>query len=98
MAMDVDPEGRETQALFAAAGFRDARVLEIGCGGGRLTRRYASSVRSAVGVDSALEGLVTAKHECPADLTRRLAFVQTGARALPFRGAAFDVVLFGWSL
>lgn len=98
MGMDIDPEGRETQALFAVADFREARVLEIGCGAGRLTRRYASVVRSAVGLDSALESLVTARRECPADLTHRLALVQTGAPALPFADTTFDVVVFGWSL
>ena len=77
---------------------KDARVLEIGCGAGRLTRRYASAVRFAVGLDSASETLVIAKHERPSDLARKMAFVQTGASTLPFGAGAFDVVLFGWSL
>lgn len=87
MATDIDPEGRETHELFSAADFRGARVLEIGCGAGRLMRRYANVARLAVGVDSALDSLPP-----------RLACVQAGAFALPFTGGFFDVVLFGWSL
>jgi cyclopropane fatty-acyl-phospholipid synthase-like methyltransferase len=87
VATDIDPEGRETQHLFAAADFRGARVLEIGCGAGRLMRRYADVTRTAVGVDSTLDGL-----------PRQLACVQAGAFALPFTEGSFEVVLFGWSL
>lgn len=87
MATDIDPEERETQELFATAGFRGTRVLEVGCGAGRLMRRYADLTRLAVGVDSALDGL-----------PRHLACVQAGAFALPFSEGSFEVVLFGWSL
>ena len=87
MATDIDPEGRETQELFAAASFRRARVLEIGCGSGRLMRRYVDVASLAVGVDSTLDGL-----------PRDLACVQAGASALPFPDRAFEVVVFGWSL
>ena len=87
VATDIDPEGRETQELFDAANFRGARVLEIGCGGGRLMRRYAGVARFAVGVDSAVE-----------NLPRLLACTQAGASALPFLDQTFEVVVFGWSL
>jgi ubiquinone/menaquinone biosynthesis C-methylase UbiE len=87
VATYIDPEGRETQELFAAADFRGARVLEIGCGAGRLMRRYADIARLAVGVDSALESL-----------PRRLACAQAAASALPFADRSFEVVVFGWSL
>jgi ubiquinone/menaquinone biosynthesis C-methylase UbiE len=84
---EIDPEGRETQELFAAADFRGARVLEIGCGAGRLMRRYAGVARSAVGVDSAVD-----------TLPRELPCLQAGATALPFADGSFEVVVFGWSL
>ena len=87
MATDIDPEGRETRELFAAADFRGTRVLEIGCGAGRLMRRYAHVARLAVGVDSALDSL-----------PREFACVQATATPLPFADRTFEVVLFGWSL
>ena len=98
MATEIDPEGREVAALLAAATFTGSRVLEIGCGSGRLTRRYATGVRLAIGIDSALDALTTAARECPTDLSNRVAFVHSGAATLPFSADAFDVVLFAWSL
>ena len=88
----------EVAALLAAATFTGRRVLEIGCGSGRLTQRYATSVRRAIGIDSDLDALTMATRECPTALTERVAFVHSGAATLPFRGDAFDLVLFAWSL
>ena len=39
MGSELDPKGVETRAVLSAADFRDARVLEIGCGDGRVTFR-----------------------------------------------------------
>ena len=42
MSIHVDPEGNEVRALERVAEWRRKRVLEIGCGGGRLTLRLAA--------------------------------------------------------
>ena len=41
MRLQVDPEGNEVRALRRAGPWRGKRVLEIGCGEGRLTLRLA---------------------------------------------------------
>jgi len=41
MAIRIDPENNETPALFDMVNFGGQRVLEIGCGNGRVTWRYA---------------------------------------------------------
>ncbi|NUM77281.1 class I SAM-dependent methyltransferase, partial [candidate division KSB1 bacterium] len=41
MAIIIDPEEKEIAALQQAAHWRDMRVLEAGCGNGRLTLRLA---------------------------------------------------------
>ena len=87
MATDIDPEGRETQELIAAADFHGARVLEIGCGSGRLMRRYADVARSVIGVDAD-----------SGSLPREFGCAQAAAFALPFVDRSFEVVVFGWSL
>jgi ubiquinone/menaquinone biosynthesis C-methylase UbiE len=98
MGTQIDPEGVETAALFAAADFHRARVLEIGCGAGRLTRRYASVSRRVVGIDPLTDSLITARRDRPAHRRGDLQYLQASALALPFAGANFDIVLFGWSL
>jgi len=46
MVIRTDPENNETRALFDLADFKSKRVLEIGCGDGRLTWRYATKPRT----------------------------------------------------
>ncbi len=65
-----------------------ARVLEIGCGEGRVVRDLADRGFSVTGIDIA-PSLVAAAEAADA----RCAFVVGDAAALPFPDAAFDVVV-----
>lgn len=97
MATIIDPAGNELAALFDAAPFAGARVLEIGSGDGRLALRYAGVARSVIGLDSSADDVATAVATC--SLARdRLRFARGSGVKLPFGAATFDVALFGWSL
>lgn len=98
MASEIDPQGRELQELLAAADFDEARVLEVGCGEGRLTFGYGKASAFIVGIEPKAKPLAAALNACPSPLGQRLDFVQASAMALPFRGGAFDVALFAKSL
>ncbi len=74
----------ETPLLAAARGRR--RVLEVGCGTGRLLAQVSAPTR--VGVDISAAMLAIARR-------RGLAVVRGDAHQLPFADAAFDVVLAG---
>src|SRR5262249_38024190 len=98
MPTQRDPEAVETAFLHSMATINDARVLEIGCGDGRLTWRYAGTTRGVFGIDSNREHLAVARRSCPAALGARVAFVQATAVALPFRAELFDGAVLAWSL
>lgn len=98
MPMQRDPEAVETAYLHGMTNLNDAHVLEIGCGDGRLTWRYAGRTRQVVGVDSNGEHLAVARRSCPLALGPRVAFVQATALALPFRADLFDGAVLAWSL
>jgi 16S rRNA A1518/A1519 N6-dimethyltransferase RsmA/KsgA/DIM1 with predicted DNA glycosylase/AP lyase activity len=94
MAIHEDPEGREA-AAFAAAGvsFAFRRVLEIGCGDGRLTRRVARDARSVLAIDPDVDAIARLRADLP----------HVDARAIPLDQLelpphSVDVVLFSWSL
>jgi 16S rRNA A1518/A1519 N6-dimethyltransferase RsmA/KsgA/DIM1 with predicted DNA glycosylase/AP lyase activity len=94
MPIDEDPEGHETTALDAVVSFSGRRVLEIGCGDGRLTARYSSRAASVIAIDPDAEAVAALADE-------RLPNVD--ARALPVDQIdlpphSIDVVLFAWSL
>ena len=98
MPTQLDPAGVEPRMLFDAADFRRARVLEVGCGDGRLAFRYADASAFVVGVEREATELAAARATCPPALRRRVRFIQATALALPFRSNTFDIAVLAWSL
>lgn len=74
MPVFADPEDTETRALHDYADFTGKRVLEIGCGDGRLTWRYADRVASVVAIDPNDEDIEIALEDCPADVRPKIEF------------------------
>ena len=92
----LDPEGAHLAALRRLGDFRGKRVLELGCGDGRLT--VGSPGRSYVfAFDTDAEAVKRARRSLPASspnvsLPRRFGQVD---RARPH---SFDLAVFSWSL
>ena len=97
MPHDRDPEGVELRNLLDVASLTGARVLELGCGDGRLLREVADSAELVVGIDPNAESLVAAMRE-HASAGHELRLVRANAVALPLARERFDVALLGWSL
>ncbi|MBP7147262.1 MAG: class I SAM-dependent methyltransferase [Acidobacteria bacterium] len=68
-----------------------ADVLELGCGYGRVVVRLAPRARWIVGIDTAMESLVLARHHA-ADWPNT-EFVQMNAARLAFHESSFDTVI-----
>lgn len=92
-----DPEDIERKYLREAAGLAGARVLEIGCGDGRMTWLYGYEARSVTGIDPEFDELQSALLDRPQDLPAETAFLQARAQSLPFRNESFDAAIFAWS-
>ena len=92
----VDPERRETRLLKRHVPFAGARVLDIGCGDGRLSNRIRGWVHSIVAVDMAGEDVRRAHaRKRLADVAR---FAVADASRLPFQDRSFNLALFSCSL
>ena len=94
----IDPEGAEMAALRATGTLDGARVLEIGCGDGRLTLRYAATASSVLAIDPHGEAIAKARTVVPAGLTERVRFEVGSALDLAQPTASFDVALLSHSL
>lgn len=83
----------EVQAIRELVALTGRRVLEVGCGSGRVSAGLAPSAQIFIGVDPDAAAIAQAARAVPA------AIFQTGTgEALPFADASFDVVLFTLSL
>lgn len=98
MTLIKDPERSERKYLHKFVDFKDKRVLEIGCGEGRLTWQYASAASLTVGLDSDQDAVRVAAIDRPSDLATKTFFANTDAEHLPFRKETFDIALLAWSL
>jgi ubiquinone/menaquinone biosynthesis C-methylase UbiE len=96
----ADEQQQAMRRVFLAdIGFPPAaRVLEVGCGTGVLTRRLADrgEVRTVIGVDNAPTLLARARELSGGSVDVR--FREADARSLPFEDAEFDVVVFDSTL
>jgi 2-polyprenyl-3-methyl-5-hydroxy-6-metoxy-1,4-benzoquinol methylase len=100
MSIVEDPEGNETSNLHAMVDFENRRVLEVGCGDGRLTWRYADKAAHVTAIDPNGQDIETARLDLPDKLKDRVSFLQSTIEdfSRSFSGRKFDIAIFAWSL
>lgn len=98
MSIQKDPERNETKYLHRFANFSRRRVLEVGCGEGRLTWKYAKETHSTVGIDLDPDALRVASIDRPSDLENKVYFSLAMSEQLPFSKETFDLAILAWSL
>jgi ubiquinone/menaquinone biosynthesis C-methylase UbiE len=98
MTPQTDPERNETKFLHKYADFARNRVLEIGCGEGRLTWQYGNTPKLTIGIDADHDSLRVATIDRPSDLNHKVLFSRAEAEHLPFRKEMFDIAILAWSL
>lgn len=100
MAIVEDPEGNETFALHQMLDFTDQAILEVGCGEGRLTWRYADKAAQVTAIDPVAEDIESARASMPHRLKGRVSFIESSIDdfAESIRSPSFDVAIFAWSL
>lgn len=98
MTLQKDPERNETKYLQKFAHFTHKRVLEVGCGEGRMTWQYAKSTGTTIGIDADQNALRVATIDRPANLQSRVSFTCADSQLLPFPKETFDIAILAWSL
>ncbi len=94
----LDPEEAHLASLRRLAEFAGARVLEVGCGDGRLTLGIAEQAASVFAFDTDAESVGIARAALPAHFADTITYAAGSARDLEIPQAEFDIVVFSWSL
>lgn len=90
-----DVHGVEAKRIESLVQLSGARILDVGCGDGRLTRLAAAQGVSVYAFDPNAERVEQARAAADA---QRVRFGVHGAEALDVARESFDVALCGWSL
>ena len=77
---------------------RGKRVLDLGCGDGRLALGVASFAKRVDGIDPDSGAIAAAKRNARKAGVRNVRFAAGAAQRLPYPDAAFDLVILSWTL
>jgi ubiquinone/menaquinone biosynthesis C-methylase UbiE len=94
----LDPEGAHIAALRRLGDFRGRRVLELGCGDGRLTLGIARDAAHVLAFDPDAEAVEKGRAELPAELAARVVYRVASGKELEVEPHSFDLTVFSWSL
>src|SRR5438270_13626871 len=92
------PDGMEVRLIERFTTLKGRRILEVGCGDGRLTFQYAPTARQVMAIDPDRLSIEDALDEQAALRVSNIDFRVDSIEQLPARGAPFDVALFSWAM
>ena len=98
MSVLLDPEEAETRVLHELIDFTGKDVLEIGCGDGRMTWRFAASARSVLALDPVAQSIAEAQTVAAAQSRSNVRFQVADITTAMLPRGTFDVAVFSWSL
>lgn len=93
-----DWDGVELAAIGSVVDLAGRRVLDVGCGAGRLTSFAAERAASVYAFDPDANSVAKARASLPAMTGLQVSFGVHSAEALDVPRRRFDVALCGWSL
>jgi len=98
MAIIYDPQNNEIKALQTLRSWQGKRVLELGCGDGRLTERLAAIGAIIDAYEPNEAHIAAAKAKLPATYADVVNYQIGRAEDVSAEAGPYDFALFSWSL
>ena len=98
LVSDYPPPGVEVGLIGRHVRLKGRRILEIGCGDGRLTRQLAPLASSVVAIETDSSRIAVARRLAKAEGISNVSFHVASAERIRLGGDPFEVALFSWSL
>ncbi len=98
MPVSFDRNGVETAAIHDLVNFTGKKVLEVGCGDGRLTWGYARTADEVVGLDVNEKKIKAAVAGCPQELRPKVRFKAADISGFHPGDESFDIAILSYSL
>lgn len=98
MPVSFDRNGVETAAIQDLVDFTGKKVLEVGCGDGRLTWGYAKTAGEVVGLDINEKKIEVAVAACPEELREKVTFKAADISVFGAGDDGFDIAILSYSL
>jgi len=98
MSSSIDPEDTEITVIHELVDFSGADVLEVGCGDGRLTWRYADDAATVLAMDMNGEKIERAAETIPASLLPKVSLVVADIAKVELSLDSHDVAILSHSL
>ena len=94
----LDPEGSHLAALRRVGDFSGARVIEVGCGDGRLTLGIAERAVTVMAFDPDAAAVERARTALPPAFAGRVNYRVDSASDIDIVPSSWDIVVFSWTL
>ena len=98
MRVSIDPEGTEIEVIHELVDCSGKKVLEVGCGDGRMTRRYADRAALVLALDPNAEKIERAIDSTPEPLRSKVRFRVADIADADLAQQAFEVAILSHSL
>src|SRR5262245_58112708 len=97
MTLAIDPAGDEIRALEGITSWRGKRVLEVGCGNGRLTLRLAGfNPQKIIAFDPEPSSIRAARKNLLPKYMNKIEYHVGHAEHMKQKADQFDIVIFSW--
>ena len=98
MSFSIDPEGTEIAVVHELVDFSGKKVLEVGCGDGRMTRRYAARTALVLALDPNAEKIERAIGTTPEPLRSKVRYEVADIANVELAQQGFEVAILSHSL